>query len=160
MNNSKLTPALVGGCTFGVLASLPYIAFINMACCALYIGGGVLSAYLYLREQPPMPSAPYGDGAVVGLLAGLFGGVASAVVAVVVAMTPLGQDPEAANVALAQIEQAGVEPPDWLLEALGLYGVTPLMAAATLVRSCITYMVAGCIGGAVGVAIVHKKEEV
>lgn len=158
MDENKLTPALIGGCTFGVLASLPYVAYLNMVCCALYIGGGVLSAYLYLRERPPTPSAPYRDGAVVGLLAGLFGGVAATVVSLVVTMAGMGQDIEAAKAAMEQMGQTGYEPPEWLLEVLGFYGVTPLMAAAKLASTCISYAIAACIGGALGVAILHKKE--
>ena len=44
MNNPKLKAALIGGGVFGVLAALPYIEMINVVCCALFIGGGVLAA--------------------------------------------------------------------------------------------------------------------
>ena len=158
MDNSKLTSALIGGCTFGVAAALPYLSTSGVAVCALYIGGGVLSAYLFLRGRPPTPSAPYGDGAVVGLLAGLLGGVAATIVGLVVELAGLGQGAEAARAALEQMEQTGLEMPAWVLEAMGLHGVTPLMAAAQLVTACVGYAIAGCIGGVVGVAILHKKE--
>lgn len=158
MDNSKLTSALIGGCTFGVAAALPYLSTSGVAVCALYIGGGVLSAYLFLRGRPPTPRAPYGDGAVVGLLAGLLGGVAATIVGLVVELAGLGQGAEAARAALEQMEQTGFEMPAWALEAMGLHGVTPLMVAARLVTACVGYAIGGCIGGVVGVTILHKKE--
>ena len=43
MDNPKFKAALIGGGVFGVLAALPYIGMLNVVCCALYIGGGVLA---------------------------------------------------------------------------------------------------------------------
>ena len=80
MDNPKFKSALLGGGVFGVVAALPYVEMVNSLCCALYIGGGVLAVYFYFKEQGPFPKAPYGDGAVVGLLAGALGGVVATVV--------------------------------------------------------------------------------
>ena len=51
MENPKFKSALIGGGAFGVAAALPYISMVNVACCALYIGGGVLAVYMYVKEQ-------------------------------------------------------------------------------------------------------------
>lgn len=70
-----VTPALVGGVAFGVASALPLVNFVNCACCALVIGGGMLAAHLFLRDYPPhLPPVTYGDGAVLGVLTGVFGG--------------------------------------------------------------------------------------
>jgi len=50
MNNqapSMLKPALISGVAFGVAGAIPVINWINCACCALIIGCGFLSAFLY-----------------------------------------------------------------------------------------------------------------
>ena len=155
MNSSKVASALIGGCTFGALSALPYVTYVNIACCALYVGGGVLAAYLYLKEQPETPSAPYGDGAVVGLLAGVFGGIAATIIQLIVDVLGLGPNP--ADI-MATFDGFGTEPPGWVLEYMGMRGITPLMVVARLVGSCITFAIAACIGSLVGVAIFHKKE--
>jgi hypothetical protein len=71
-----LIPALIGGVFLGVTSALPLIEFINCACCALVLGGGVIASVLYLRDYPDfLPPVSYGDAAVLGLLTGVFGGV-------------------------------------------------------------------------------------
>ena len=75
MDNPKFKAALIGGGVFGVLAALPYISMLN----ALYIGGGVLAVYFHMKDRPRPEKAPYGDGALVGLIAGAIGGVVTTV---------------------------------------------------------------------------------
>ncbi len=78
MNEQKppiVIPALIGGVFLGVTSALPLIEFINCACCALVIGGGVLASVLYLRDYPDyLPPISYTDAAVLGLLTGVIGG--------------------------------------------------------------------------------------
>ena len=52
MDNPKFKAALMGGGLFGVAAGLPYIGMVNIACCALYIGGGVLAASTSRSRRP------------------------------------------------------------------------------------------------------------
>lgn len=147
--NDKLKAALIGGVIFGIASGLPYIGAINVACCALYIGGGVLAAYLLTKDQPPQAQAPYRDGAVVGVLAGLFGGVASAITSLVA--RALGYDP-AAQVA-AMFQQFNLPMP----EGLGADPSSGLQLIG-LVVNIVMYMIFATIGGLVGVAIFHKKQ--
>ena len=74
-----------------MLATLPYIQYVNAVCCALYIGGGVLAVYLYLKDAPRSEKTPYGDGAVVGALAGLFGAVATTLATIVLRLLALAK---------------------------------------------------------------------
>lgn len=153
MDNPKLKPALIGGGVFGVLAALPYIENVNVACCALYIGGGALAVYLYLKDAPPRAKAPYGEGATVGVLAGLLGSVASTLTAIVVTALGFGE-----NMADSMAQQANVELPASLVPFLDRSKLSFEMAVGVLVPSLIGYGIFATVGGLIGVAIFHKKD--
>ena len=147
--NDKLKAALIGGVSFGIAAALPYVSWINGICCALYIGGGVLAAYLLTKDLPPQARAPYGDGAVVGVLAGLFGGVATVITSLIA--SALGYDPAAEMGAMMQ--RFGLPMPEGI-------GADPASGMQLLgfVLSIVMYVIFATLGGLLGVAIFHKKE--
>ncbi len=155
MDNPKFKAALMGGGIFGVLAALPYINMLNVLCCALFIGGGVLAAYSYMKDQPRPEKAPYGDGALVGLIAGAIGGVVTTIVGALVLASGLGPDMGDPGAAL---EQAGIELPDMVRDMMGVDGVSPAMLGTQLVMNVILFGIFATLGGLVGVAIFHKKE--
>jgi len=73
MNNANiLKPALTGGVAIGILSALPVLNICNI-CCAWAIAGGVLAAYLHIKESPFQVTM--GRGAGVGLAAGGIGAV-------------------------------------------------------------------------------------
>ena len=72
---SKLVPAVWGGLLIGVISGVPVLNFINCACCAGVIAGGILAVYIYRNNIDPTEPLIMGDGAVLGLLAGVFGAV-------------------------------------------------------------------------------------
>ena len=158
MDNPKFKAALVGGGVFGVLAALPYINMLNLVCCALYIGGGVLAAYLYLKDQPPGEKRPYGDGALVGLIAGAIGAVVTTIVGALVLAAGLGPDMGDPGAALEQLDQAGIELPDIVRDMMGAGGMSAAMLGTQLVMNVILFGIFATLGGLVGVAIFHKKE--
>ena len=147
--NTRVKSALIGGGVLGIASCLPYIGLVNVACCALYIAGGVLATYLYMKEQPPTAKAPYGEGAVVGLLAGVFGGITVAIVTSVA--SALGYTPGAE--VLEMLRGFGVPVPDDDVEA-----TTAMSLVIDAVQAIILYMIFGTIGGLVGTAIFHKKD--
>lgn len=155
MDNPKFKAALMGGGIFGVLAALPYINMLNVLCCALFIGGGVLAAYFYMKDQPRPEKAPYGDGALVGLIAGAIGGVVTTIVGALVLASGLGPDMGDPGAAL---EQAGIELPDIVRDMMGVDGVGAAMLGTQLVMNAILFGIFATLGGLVGVAIFHKKE--
>ena len=148
--NEKMKAALIGGVSFGIASALPYLSYVNGICCSLYIGGGVLAAYLIMKDVPPQARAPYKDGAVVGVLAGLFGGVAAVITSLVA--KALGYDPAAEMAAMFQ--QFGLPMPAEGLGADPAAGMQLLGFVMTIVFDAIF----ATLGGLVGVAIFHKKE--
>ena len=55
---NKLKPALIGGSAEGFASSIPLLGLANVACGLLVVGGGVLAAYLYMKDAPPSARAP------------------------------------------------------------------------------------------------------
>ena len=155
--NEKLKSALIGGVIAGIASGLPYIEMANSACCALYIGGGLLATYLYMKDRPASPKTPYGHGAVVGLLAGVFGGI----VATIVPLFTGGYADMGAQL-LASFDMVGqqaTEVPQWLRDMFDTSdGVGGSLIALFLVINVVMAAIAATIGGLVGVAIFRKKE--
>ena len=158
MDNPKFKSALMGGGVFGAIAALPYVGMLNSVCCALYIGGGVLAVYFYLKEHVPAPKAPYADGAVVGVLTGVIGGVVTTIVGAI--FMALGLVPFVSETAevFAQLEQAGVELPDFVRDIATGEGAGAVLLGIQLVMNVIMFEIFGILGALVGVAIFHKKD--
>lgn len=156
MGNTKLQAALIAGPVFGVLANVPYVDIANVACCALYIGGGVLAGYLFFKGRGPLDNA-YAEGAVAGLLAGVFGGVVSGVLGVVLQLLGVGAS-ETAD-ALARMDDEGYEIPQFVYDVMGLSPLTTSTAILGVVRATVLYSVFGTVGGLLGAAFFRNKGE-
>ena len=155
--NSKLKAALISGAIFGIASGLPYINAVNIACCALYIGGGILAAYLLMKDLPTAGKAPYGAGSVAGLLTGVVAGV----VATLTLLVTGGITDQAEQVldSLRMIAGQGAEIPQGILDMYDTSdGASGALIVVNLVISVVTGAIAACIGGIVGVAIFHKKK--
>ena len=157
MDNPKFKSALIGGGAFGVAAALPYISMLNAACCALYIGGGVLAVYMYVKEQSAPLKSPYGDGALVGLMAGALGGVVATIVNAILVSLGLAPDFGDPAESFAQLEEMGVEVPAFLRSMSGADGVNAAMLGTQLVVNVILFGIFATIGGLVGIAIFGKN---
>ena len=142
---NKLKPALIGGIAEGVASSVPILNIANLPCCLLVVGGGVLAAYLYMKDAPPSAQAPLGDGLKLGLLAGLIGAVVFALISIPMAMLipwwPFGPPP---------LENL---PPE---VASMLSSPVPLAIFFGLISLIIDPIFCG-LGGLIGVAIFNKK---
>jgi hypothetical protein len=157
---SKLKPALIGGVALGAASAIPPISWLNCACCALVIGGGVLAVYLYLKDQPPAPQPPYGDGAILGLMAGAIGAVVATILTIPVQMIMASfMDPASQT---AQMKEAFSQldmPP--ALEQFLLNMASPSVNATKLLLALgfnlVIFSIFALIGGIIGVAIFHKK---
>ena len=149
--NDKLKAALIGGVICGIASGLPYIGNVNVACCALYIGGGILATYLMMKDLQRTEKAPYGDGSVVGLLTGLIGGI----VATLTLLVTGGITDQAEQVldSLRMAAGQGAEMPQGLLDLFDTSeGASGGLILMNLVLSVVTGAIAACI------AIFHKKQ--
>ena len=167
----KMRPSLIGGVALGV--AMPVIGLISAlapmlgclgcaACCALPPGAGFLASFLYLKGAAPAPEKPYGDGAVLGLLAGLFGAVVGTVVSIPVQFLQrsMGLMPDMDEL-VGQLQDANMPPEavDFitkLMPSADGFSVTALVLG--FVFSVVVYSVLSLIGGIIGVAVLAKQE--
>ena len=154
MNRSKLKPALIGGIAEGVASSVPFLGLANVACCALVVGGGVLAAYLYMKDAPPSAQAPLGDGLKLGLLAGLIGGLVYTLILIPMSLLGLEMLPGMSEA----LENADL-PPE-VASMLGSGGFSLGMILLALIFGLIIDPIFAGIGGVIGVAIFNKKPAV
>jgi hypothetical protein len=136
--NSKLKPAILGGLVVGLLSAIP---FINYCCCIWGIGGGVLAAYLYVKDSPnPVRT---GEGAMLGGLAGLVGAVIYLIIGLPIVYLMLGP----AGIE-EQLTRAGAPIP--------FSGALLIIVAGLLAAVCL--IILSVLGGLLGVAIFEKRK--
>lgn len=161
MNDQKpdrLMPALAGGAFLGVASAIPYLGAVNCACCALVIGGGFLSVFIFKRKSPDTVMT-YGDGALQGLLSGLIGSVICSLLNALLSGVT-GGGARFAEV----IEQVISSNPDLPPEVVELLRNISNSGAAGLGFVFIGFLfllvisaIFGTVGGVLGVAILQKK---
>jgi len=147
---SMLKSTLIGGALFGFLGGLPVVGALNCACCALFVGGGFLAAYLYSKECSGAGVAfKPGSGALVGLVAGLFYSVVTTIVSGIVRLI-MPTDPDQM---IDMLEQAGLPPESMDIAAKWIEGSTGFMGLIwgffiSLLLAAVFSTVGGLIGGA------------
>ncbi len=154
MTPNRLKAAAIGGGAAGVASQIPGLSLVNCLCCALVVGGGMLAAFLALRNEPATEKAPYGDGALIGALAGVVAAIVGAIVLIPIAA--LFGDPMEQMVRMLE----GLEgiPPE-VLDAMGgdAAGAVGAFALVGFLMSLAVDVVFAAIGGVIGAAVFHKK---
>ena len=146
---NMLKPALIGGIAEGVASSVPLLSLANVACCILVVGGGVLAAYLYMKDAPPSAQAPLGDGLKLGILAGLIGAVVFALISIPMAAVT----PDLVS-GLGSVVTEHSDPPPEIVALLS--SPVPMTIVFSLMGLIIDPIFCG-IGGVIGVAIFNEK---
>jgi len=162
MNNSNiLKPALIGGVALGILSALPVIKSCNCICCAWAIGGGILAAYLYIRESPFLVTM--GRGAVVGLTAGAIGAVVCSLFSIPIQRILTGGVNPA--IIMEQAQEQMTKYPDFPQEArqaieafLLRDDLMMLIVIFSFLFYIVLYSLFAMLGGAIGVAIFEKRK--
>ena len=155
MNQQKpeyFRPALVAGAVAGLLSALPIIGAGNCLCCLWIVGGGAVAARILSARTPALLRS--GDGAVVGALTGIVAAVVDSIATVPFRRYNL----ELARRIFDSLPDLGSEMPaglDGLLEGSG--ALSPGWMLLGLFFSAAVFMVAGVLGGIIGVAIFAKK---
>ncbi len=154
MTPKRLKAAAIGGSAAGIASQIPVVNFANCLCCALVVGGGMLAVYLAMKDEPATATAPYGDGAMIGVLAGVAAAVVGAIVAI--PMVALFGDP------MEQVRSflEGMEgmPPE-ALEAMSGAETGGMAAFGVLafLASLVVDVIFSALGGVIGAAVFHKK---
>ena len=154
MTPNRLKAAAIGGGAAGVASQIPLLNFVNCLCCALIVGGGMLAVFLALKDEPATEKTPYGDGALIGVLAGVAAAIAGSIA--LIPITALFGDPMEQLVGMLE----GIEgiPPE-ALEAMGgeAGGAFGTLAFVGFLMNLVIYSVFSAIGGVIGAAVFHKK---
>jgi len=150
---SKLLPAVYGGLIIGVVSGIPFLSWINCACCAGVMAGGFLAVYLFRRNLDSRYHMDMSDGAQLGLLAGVFGAMIS---------TALSQLFMTVSLEMVQKFMAlYIKDPD--LDALFDQFSPEKFAHGwmlfSFVLSLVIYSIFGLIGGLIGVSMVGKSRQ-
>jgi len=154
--SSKLRPAAIGGVALGIASAVPILNIVNCACCALVVGGGVLAAFLYMRELPSSTEAPYGDAFLLGILTGVIGAVVGSIVSIPFQLLVGG-------LGLSENLQRALEDadlPPQIAEIASSFGSGQLALGAILFQllvSLVVYTIFATVGALLGTAIFHRK---
>ena len=155
-NQSKLKPALIGGASLAVASSVPYLEYANFCCCALAVGGGVLAAYLYMKDAEPSAQAPLGQGFLLGGLTGLVGAVVSTLISIPLSLLRSTED--RSQEVIESLESAGAElPPEVidLIVSLTSGGMASIVFG--FIFCLVLFPIFAGLGSLIGVAIFNKK---
>ncbi len=161
MNEEKLwRPALIGGVLLGILSSLPVVNLFNCFCCAWIIGGGVLAAYLYVKDS--VVPVTLGRGVALGLATGLIGAIVSALFSIPLHLMMNragGTIMEQLTQAVEQLPNVPAETREALrvLSARDDLGIFLLLF--TLLLMLVIYCLFAMLGGTIGVAIFEKRKK-
>jgi hypothetical protein len=142
---SMIKPALIGGVVLGLLSILP---FIKGLCCLWAIVGGVIAAWIYIKNSPLKITS--GNGAGVGALSGFVGGVIF-IVGFVLSTAKEFADPE---IIAEQFKGYPIDPnvlkffTEHFILVLFLYSIIFLVTIVAL----------STLGGIIGVAIFEKRK--
>lgn len=153
MNDQRpgmFVPALIGGAAAGILSGIP---FVNCLCCLWIIGGGMLSAYLLIKDSSVPLSA--GDGAIVGIFAGIF----AAVVEFIISIPFRAVTDKFMRNMIDRFSEYYEEMPrgleSWFQE--GSLETSFLWAIIGLIISVVIFSALGALGGIIGISIFGKK---
>jgi hypothetical protein len=155
-SKSMLKPGIIGGILLGVLSALPVA---NCGCCIWMIGGGVLAAYLYVKESPAMVTL--GQGVLLGLLAGIIGTIVLALFQIPLLIL----SSEGSNAIVQQVQSIMDQLPgitaesrEEFMQLTSKEGFVAFMYVSSLIVQLLSSCILAMLGGALGVAIFEKRK--
>jgi hypothetical protein len=142
MNNKSLViSAAIAGAATAIVSVIPFVGFLNAACCAIVIGGGVFAAWLYQQREGKIET---NEGLLVGFGSGLVASLIMVVIGFAFSLLGLGiaqiADPETANPILVD-----------LLGSVAIQGLG-------FVINGVTFSIAGTLGGVIGSQLFKKPK--
>ncbi len=153
-DQSMLKPAAIGGILLGVLSSV-----VNCGCCIWIIGGGMLAAYLYVKQSPVMVTL--GQGVLLGLFTGIVGSVVFALFLIPLLLMSPDKIAEMTEQLLSMMEQMPGFTGEFQEEFLEMAS-SESFAKFLYISSVTVQLFANCIlamlGGTLGVAVFEKRK--
>jgi hypothetical protein len=151
--NNKIKAAVIAGAAAGLLSAIPFVNFVNMCCCAWAIMGGVLAAYLYVKDSQT-PARPV-DGATLGAIAG----VVTALIYLIIGV-PLGYAIGNSMMSLmtdfiARSDPAQAEALRQQMEASQSFGSALLQG----MLGSVLLVIFSTLGGLLGVQLFEKRKD-
>jgi len=158
MNDERmLKPALIGGVLLGVLSALPLV---NCLCCAWVIAGGVLAAYLYVKDSPA--PVTLGRGVGLGLFTGVLGTVVFTLFSIPLYLLSAGPGASLSDQMKESIDRMPSNmPPEtrrMLEEFLTREGAEVYFIVMGLIFTLVIFCLLAMLGSAVGVALFEKRK--
>jgi hypothetical protein len=156
---SMLKPALTGGVLLGILSAIPVIGAFNCVCCAWVIGGGVLAAYLYVKDSP-IP-VTLGRGVALGLFTGIVGTAVYGLfmIPLYFLMNRMGSGIlDGVREAIQRVPNLPPEAEEVLRSLPDKEGAGIFLFILSLIFTLVVYCLAAMLGGAVGVALFEKRK--
>jgi hypothetical protein len=150
-----LKPALIGGILLGVLSSLPVV---KCCCCAWIIGGGVLAAYVYIRET--RSRVTLGRGVLLGLLTGAFGSIINILFELpklLISKVPIADQ---FGKAIEQVPNLPAETKQMVSAMMAKEGMMAFLFVSSFICIFVGYCLLAMLGGAIGVALFEKRAPV
>jgi hypothetical protein len=151
---SMLKPALTGGILLGVLSSIPYLNF-PCCCCIWIIGGGMLAAYVYVRESP-VP-VTLGRGVALGLFSGIIGTIVSALFLAPRYLIHRTGMIDQIRHNIDQMPNIPAETRQMVSTMLASEGMLGLLLVFSFFFMIAAYCILAMLGGALGVALFEKR---
>jgi len=157
MNSQTMfKPAAIGGILLGVLSAIPGV---SCGCCIWIIGGGILAAYLLVKESQVMVTL--GKGVQLGLFAGIIGTVVFALFQIPLLLMSPESGVEVAKQAQSLMDQWSGFPKESREEFSKLVSQEGFIYIL-YISSVFVQLFANCLlamlGGALGVAIFEKRK--
>lgn len=152
-----LGPAVISGTAMGILATIPLVSCL---CCAWFLGGGALSAWLVGKKQSGgIRNLSFGDGAFAGVLAGVWGAIIATLASIPVRMLSAERIAQARDQIETMLSQ-NPEVPNWVRELLFNMVSQDLNAVTLMVGLFINLLIYGLfamVGGIILVAVMRRQ---
>jgi hypothetical protein len=160
MKPSKLIPVLIGGGAMTVISVVPFLNWINCACCAGIMGAAVLGVWFYKKSFPLDMPFTVGDGAIIGTLSGLIGGVFTSILEFLMLGAGSGDLTYQLEEVFDQAEMQATDPValESAREMLMQLAANPFMLfIIALIFALVIFVGFGALGGVIGGNIFKTK---
>jgi hypothetical protein len=173
-STSKVRAAIIGGSIMAATSVVPYLSFINCACCAGIMLGGLASVYFYIKDMPKdeLPlEVKY--GVLLGAFAGLFGALIETFITVMIIKIFSNEYFEGIynefQKSIDQMESNGQHVPALLTQVRDSFvyfiqeikstGFSPILTIVMLVFNTIKDILFGLFGGLIGVYVLQRRSK-